>query len=216
MVAGSRADEFAALLGEDFRDALRVLAPQSLAGQDHGPGVDLAGTKARARIGVVDDPPEPGIVDTLLVLVGRERDRRLVEGFTRDHVVAAGEVLAVTAQVDARENDLRAGGADIDADGHQRHMVLQPDRILLQRAIVVEFEMVVIVVGIFVVYVDDVLAIEMVGQVMSARLRLVVICHQNLPLSAQSYSHITGSRPPGGRLAPWHWPAAPVVPNSHS
>ena len=109
--------------------------------------------------------PSAGLVDALLALVGRQRDRRLIERLARDHVVAAGEVLAVAAQVDAREDHLRAGRADVDADADQRHMVLQPDRVLLERAVLVELEMVVVVVGILVVLVDDVLAVEMVGEV---------------------------------------------------
>ena len=85
------ADELAALLGQDAGDALRVLAPQRLAGQDHGAGIDIVGMQSRPRIGVVDDLAERRIVDALLALVGRQRHRRLVEGLARDHVVAAGE-----------------------------------------------------------------------------------------------------------------------------
>ena len=75
VMTGGGADELAALLGEDFGNALGVLAPQRLAGQDHGAGVDLVGMKSRAGIGVVDDLAEAGIVDPLFALVGREGDR---------------------------------------------------------------------------------------------------------------------------------------------
>ena len=89
---------------------------------------------------------ETVVVDALLAGIGRQRHRRLIERLARDHVVAAGEVLAVAAQVDAREDHLRAGGADVDADAHQRDVVLQPDGIFFQRAVLVELEMIVIVV----------------------------------------------------------------------
>src|SRR5262245_54340291 len=130
-------------------------------------------------VGLIDDPAERRLVDQLLALIGRERVGRLVERLARDHVIAAGEVLAVATQVDARKDDLGAGGADIDADADQRHMVLQPDRVLLDGPVVVELEMVVIVVGVLVVLVDDILAIEMVGKAVSHLWFLVFgISHQ--------------------------------------
>src|SRR5262249_11009112 len=116
------------------------------------------------------------------------------ECFTRNHVVPAGEVLAIAAQVDAREDDLGAGRADIDADAHQRHMILQPDRILLQRTVVIELEMVVVVVGVLVVLVDDVLAIEMVGEAVSPLWFLVVGIGHQLTL-------LNKSMPAGGRAS---------------
>src|SRR5947208_1381495 len=136
-------------------------------------------------IGLVDDLAERGFVDQLLALIGRQRIRRLIECFTRNHVVAAGEVLAVAAQVDARKNDLGASRADIDTDAYERDMVLQPDWVLLDGPIVVELEMVVIVVGVLVVLVDNVLAIEVVGEAVSPLWFLVFgISHQqSLPHS---------------------------------
>src|ERR1700704_334843 len=52
-------------------------------------------------------------------------------------------------------------------------MVLQPDRILLDRAIVVELEMIVIVIGDALVLVGEVFAERMVGERMSAAVGLV-------------------------------------------
>ena len=48
VMAGGGADELAALLGEQLRRCLRVLAPQRLAGEDHGAGVDLVRMQAGA------------------------------------------------------------------------------------------------------------------------------------------------------------------------
>ena len=131
MVAGRGADEFAALLRQNARDSGGVFAPQRLACEDHGAGVDLVRMQVCLLVGLVDDLAERGLVDQLLALIGGQRVRGLIECFTRNNVVAAGEVLAIAAQIDAREDHLGAGRADIDADAHQRHMVLQPDRILL-------------------------------------------------------------------------------------
>ena len=43
MVAGSSGDEFAALLGQDLGDALRIVAPQRFAGENDDAGIDLVG-----------------------------------------------------------------------------------------------------------------------------------------------------------------------------
>ena len=105
--------------------------------------------------------------------IGRQRDRRLIERLARDHVVAAGQVLAVAAQIDAREDHLGAGRADVDADAHQRDMVLQPDRVLLERPVVVELEMVVVVIARAFVLVLEVVAVGMVGQAVPGGLLVV-------------------------------------------
>src|SRR5262249_52638647 len=108
---------------------------------------------------------------------------------------AAGEVLAIAAQIDAREDDLGAGRSDIDADAHQSHVILQPDRILLQRPVVIELEMIVIVIGVLVVLVDDVLAIEVVVKAVSPLWFLVVgISHQQPLLNTSMPSRRPGNR----------------------
>ena len=155
VVAGGGADEFAALVGQQAGDRLRVLAPQRLAGEDHDAGVDVVGMQARGLVGLIDDGAERRVVDALFALVGRERDRRLEQRLARDHVVAAGEVLAEPAQVEPREDHLRAGRADVDADTRERHMVREPQRVFFERA--VRFEcvvvMIVVVVGVAVMLV---------------------------------------------------------------
>ena len=191
VMTGGGGDEVAALLGEEPRDRLGVLAPQRLAGEDDDAGVDILRLDAGRRIGLVDDAGERAVVDALVALVGRERHRRLVERLARDHVVAAGEVLAVAAQIDAGENDLGAGRADVDADAHQRHMVLDPDRIVFQPLVGVEIEMIVVVVGIVVVLMHEIPAEEMVRQGVLAALFLVVrIGHRPAaPSSCSTHAH---------------------------
>ena len=108
MMPGSGGDEFSTLLGKDRRDALRVLTPQRLAGENDHAGIDVVRMELRSIVGVVDDGAELGIVDALLALVRCQRDRRLEQRFARDDVVAAGQILGETAQVNAREDDLRS------------------------------------------------------------------------------------------------------------
>ena len=55
VMAGGGADELAALLRQELGDAFGVLAPQRLAGEDHGAGVDLVGVEPGRLVGVVDD-----------------------------------------------------------------------------------------------------------------------------------------------------------------
>jgi hypothetical protein len=66
--------------------------------------------------------------------------------------------------MDLGENDLRARGTDVDADGGQRDIVLQPQRIVFERAVIGVEIVVVIVIGIVRVHMRDVPAVEMIGQ----------------------------------------------------
>jgi hypothetical protein len=73
-------------------------------------------------------------------------------------------------------------------------VVLHPDRVLLERAVFVELEMVVVVVGIFVMLVHDVLAEEMVGKIMSGLL-VLGFSHQ----FALPYGSVTVGAPPAAK-----------------
>lgn len=83
------------------------------------------------------------LVDARLALVRREGDGRLVERLALHDEVAAGELFGEAAHVDAREDHLRARGADVDADRDQGDVVLLPQRVVLE---VVLAQIVVIVV----------------------------------------------------------------------
>src|SRR6516165_7781996 len=74
--------------------------------------VSISRGNARRRIGLLDDGAERGVVDALVARIGRQCHRRLEQGLARHDVVTAGEVLAIAAKIDAREDDLRAGRAD--------------------------------------------------------------------------------------------------------
>ncbi len=195
VMAGGGGDEIAALLGQQPGDRLGVLAPERLAGEDDDAGVDVGGLEAGGRVGLVDDGGERRVVDALVALIGGQRHRRLVERLARDDVVAAGEVLAVAAQVDAGEDDLGAGRADVDADARERDVVLDPDRVLVERLVGIEIEMVVVVIGIAVMVVHDVLAEQVVGERMRL-LAVVGVGHRSRLLAAG------GNFPRAGVL--WH------------
>jgi len=68
-VAGGGADELPALLRKKVGDGFGVLAPQSLPGQDHDPGIDVVRVQAGVGESTVDDGRELGIVDRLLAPV---------------------------------------------------------------------------------------------------------------------------------------------------
>src|SRR5581483_704531 len=146
VMAGARADQVAAAVRDHRGDRAGVLAAQRFPGQDHHAGVDVRGLHARLRIGLVHDGAELRGIDAIVLAVGRERHGRLEKRLARDDDVAAGERLAVPAQREAREDDLGPGGADVDADARERDMVLDPDRVLLERQRLVE--VLVVVVGI--------------------------------------------------------------------
>ncbi len=85
MVSGRGTDEFAALVGQQVRNGLRVLAPQRFAGENHGAGIDLVRMQAGRVIGLVNDRPERTLVDAGLALIRSERNRRLVQRLARHH-----------------------------------------------------------------------------------------------------------------------------------
>src|ERR1051326_4568428 len=100
--------------------------------------------------------------------VRRKRPRRLNKRLARHHVIAAGQILGEPAQMHAREDDLGARRADVDADRGQRDVVPPPQRIVLERDLVVLEIVVVIVVviGIFAVLVDEILAVFAIGDLL--------------------------------------------------
>jgi hypothetical protein len=59
------------------------------------PGGDLL-----ERPALLDDRPQEGFVDALLVFVRRERDRRRKQGFACGNIVTTREVLTEPAQVE--------------------------------------------------------------------------------------------------------------------
>ena len=164
MVSGRGGDEITAFIRQQSGDRLRILPPQRLAGENNDAGVDFLGLEAGGLIGAVDDGAERCLVDALVARIGRERDRRLEQGLSRDDIVTAGEIFSIAPQIDAGEDDLSARGSDVDADRHQRDVVLDPDRILLQRTLVAELEMIVIVIGIAIVIVHEVLTEQVIGE----------------------------------------------------
>ena len=125
------------------------------------------------------------------LLVGRERHRRLEQRLARDHDVAAGQVLAEPPQIDTREDDLGARRADVDADARQRDVVLDPERVVLERS--VDLEIVVVVIGIAVVDMRQVLPVHVVLQGV-AGFRVVAVTRHAPSVPVPKFVHTC--RPP--------------------
>ena len=78
------------------------------------------------------------------------------------------------------------GRADVDADRHQRDMVLHPDRVVLEPLVGVELEMIVVVIGVAVVLVHEILAEQMVGERMALLGFLASAILRSLPARRRS------------------------------
>jgi hypothetical protein len=79
-------------------------------------------------------------------------------------------------------------------------VILQPDRVLLDRAVFVELEMVVVVVGDTLVIVGEILAIDMIGKRMPAFVLFVVgirhqVCSRGLSPRCAANRLAAGQRP---------------------
>jgi hypothetical protein len=179
VVPGRRADELAAMLRDDARDGLSVLAPQGLAREDHDAGVDLVGVDAGGLVRIVDDVAEAALVDALLALIRRQGDGRLEQGLARNDVIPARKLFTQAPEVQAREDHLRARRAHVDADALQRDVILDPDRIFFDRAIDLEMVVVVIVVAALLMRVLEIGPVDVVLEGVSA-LRLGIVGHQSL------------------------------------
>jgi hypothetical protein len=77
VMACSRGDEIAALLGNKAGDCLGILPPQRFAGQNDDAGIDFIGIDAGVRVGAIDNAAKGCFVDALLAGIGRERNGRL-------------------------------------------------------------------------------------------------------------------------------------------
>ena len=106
MVSGGGRYEVAALLRGKAGDRLGILSPQRLTREDHDAGIDFLRLYAGSFIGAIDYPAECDFIDAHVAGIGCERHRRLKQRLTRDHVIAAREILPVAAQIDAGEDDL--------------------------------------------------------------------------------------------------------------
>src|SRR5439155_3851800 len=178
VVAGGGANEFPALLRKNACDGFGVFAPQSFAGQDHDPGVDVVRVQPGVGESPVDDGSQLGIVDELLAPIWGQGDRGLEQRLAGNDEITARELLSHAPQVDAGKNDLRPRGADIDPDAEQGDMVLDPQGVVLETT--VRLVVIVVVVSRFVsvVAVIMIAALKVVLQRMRA-LRVGVVRHGN-------------------------------------
>ena len=128
-VAGRGADELAGFGREDFVDGARVLALDRFAGQDHGAAVDIGAAQAGVVIGVVHKMGQLVRVDGPVRQERRQHDRRAPQNFPLGHHEAAGQTLGQALQQHPREQQVRGGAADVDADRAQFYRFLFPDRL---------------------------------------------------------------------------------------
>ena len=154
-------------------------------------------------VGLDHDVAQLVLVDAGQARIGRQRDGGEIELVAGDDVIAAGEVFGEAAQVDAREDDLRAGGADVDAHARQVDVVLDPERVFLDRPVVLELVVLVVRVGVMLMVeglAGDVFA-EGVGadgldRVLDLAARLLVLVRHRSPCAQGSSAPPTlGARP---------------------
>ena len=177
-MAGGGADKFSALLRKNARDGFGIFAPQSFAGQNHDPGVDVVRVKSSVGESPVDDGSQFRIVDELLAPIRSQGDRGLKQRLPGNDEVTARKLLAHSPQIDAGKDDLRPRRADIDSDAEQRDMILDPQGVVLETA--VRLVVVVVVVNLFVSVMTMIVitAVKMVLQLVRP-LRVRVVRHGN-------------------------------------
>jgi hypothetical protein len=129
LVAGGGADELARFRREDFVDGARVRLLDRLAGEDDGAAVDFVLLDARLPVGVGDELAELAGVDRAVRQEGRQHDRGTPHDAAVDDDEAAGETLRLALEDDLRKEQVRRGGADVDADRGQLDVFLLPDRL---------------------------------------------------------------------------------------
>jgi hypothetical protein len=146
------ADEFTAHLSEHVRNRFRVFAAQRFPGQDHRACIDVVGMQACRFVGRVDDSPDRLVVDALLAHVWRKGDWRLEESLALHDEIAARQILGEAPQVDAREDHLCSGRADVDAYRHQLDVVLRPEtrrrRVVLPAGVIVIVVVIRLAIGV--------------------------------------------------------------------
>ena len=163
MMASGGANEFSALLCNECRNALRVFATQGLTGQNHHAGIDIVRVQLGRGVRLINDFTQSAFVNARFALIRRQRYRRLIDCFARFDDIAAGKILAATAQGQFGKNDLRTGRADVDANAHQRNVIGDPDRVIFNRTIIGEIVMIVVGTIFIVVRMIEIFAVLMVA-----------------------------------------------------
>ena len=187
VMASRRTDEFAASFRKQLGNALRIFTPQGLACENNGTGIDFRRLQAGTCIGVLDDLAEFHVVDAGFAGIGRQRDGGEIESLARDNIIAAGQVFSEAAQVNAREDDLRARRADVDTNAGEMNIVGQPERVFLDRPVHVEF--VVIMVGIAVVFMRPARTHAMMfGHFMSGLVIVIIRGHASSSLVSSKHT----------------------------
>src|SRR5581483_8059349 len=119
-VAGADRDELARLLGEKLGDGARVAPAHGDAGQNQRAGIDLFAADPGFFVLLVDERFEGLDVDPRVLDVGRQKNVRFVQHLAPGHAVAR----AFESQLEAGENQMRGGRADVHAHAGELEIFL--------------------------------------------------------------------------------------------
>src|SRR6266545_3723473 len=120
-VARAHRNEFPRLGREQLADRPGVAAPDGDAGEDQGARVDRFGIDSGEFVLPVDEAPERHRVDGSVARIRSEKNLGLVNDLALGHDVAVVEPL----EHEAREDEVRSGRADVDADADETNLILQ-------------------------------------------------------------------------------------------
>lgn len=146
MMTSAGTQKLTTLVRYHVRDVLGVSAPQRLTCKQNDPDIHVVGAYLCFVIGAINKRPQAASVDLRGALVGCKKYRGLIEETSFDDHVAGAQSLALSLQMNLREYDLSAARTYINPHGRQENIVLLPERVVLQRALVKVIVMVVIVV----------------------------------------------------------------------
>ena len=126
--SGAGADELSGLLGEQANDCLGVVLAGGIARGDDRAGVDVRLTKVSLRVGVLDERRQTRHVERFARPKRRQDDRRGIIDAAVDQFETAGKHGALPPHFQRGKNQVRGGGADVDADAAQHDTVAAPQR----------------------------------------------------------------------------------------
>jgi hypothetical protein len=112
---------FLTLTSKPLGDGLRIGPRRRRPREDDDAGLDIVGREPRRLEGAADDSPEPVFVNQVVIAQGRQGDRGHIERFPGLGLTAQRPVLARSAHLPPREDDLRARGAHVEPHADQGH-----------------------------------------------------------------------------------------------
>ena len=120
------ADELAGFRRKQIGNGTGVTAFERLAGQDHGPTIDVGAIETGIGVALCNEPRQRFRVDGEILQIGREQNRRLRDHLAIDHDKTARQSARQSLQMHACKHQMRGRRADVDADRGQLHIVGTP------------------------------------------------------------------------------------------